>query len=1162
MARPVLRLSRRVLPALIMALFTLLSAQSDERLRLISADLLETTTINGQEVQVLSGHVVFRKGEMQMSTRRALYYRSQERTHFSGDVKIIRPDEELTCDSLVFYSDEDRLHAWGDVHFHQKGRTIISREFLYWTQLDSGIARGEVLMTQGPRQLTAAEFHTRETDGIRGASFQAFGAVVVDEGNRRVSSDRMVYDDIAGVLDLMGDALVEEGDRNLRGETITLSYRDDVLESVQVANGAEATAQVWAQLSEDEDDWQVFSDLMTSRHMTASFIDDHLATLRLEGMATSIYHVVEDSILQGTNHATGDTIILGFDEESELVRIQVSGGARGRFEPEEANSQVDTVVIYKSDYIDYDIPAQITYLDKEARVDYRENGLAAGKIMVTWEDNLLRAEPEYDESPTLYQAGQDPMVGQLMEFDLVSERGRVVKGRTKLDNGYYHGELLHRHPGDVFYVQRSLYTTCDLDRPHFYFAASRMKMIQGDKVIAKPVVLYLMDVPLLGLPFAVFPNKAGGRRSGWIMPSYGESRQSGQYLQGLGYFWAVSDYLDITSLLDLYTKRGLKGVSRFRYSKRYRFNGSGSLTYFRLVDEQNIANLFSAKSSLQWSASWRHAQTIDPTQRLNVDARYTSNPSMNRNFGTNLRTRLNQQIVSSASYSKNWRSISSSLTVALRERYDLQAATRRETAPGSLGQKIEERTRTLPRIRFSRSSTPIIKQRKGNKPVWYNNIFWSLNSNVNNSQSVFWEAAADSAQPDSLFWPDERSVHNRFSAQHNLNFRAQQNVFRYISLSLNMGINEGWVPSYRVSRKDSTGAFIKEGNVIQYDEVTGFASRRTGQLSLSAQTNIYGLFPIQIGSLQAIRHVIKPSISYSYTPDFSRPILGYDFGYVERQGDDLFDKFAGSPIGGTPSYERQAMSIAVSNLFQAKQEVDGKELKPTILRWDLGTSYNFTADSLKLSPIRSSFRSPFLEKLNLDVSMVHDFYAVDERNRRINQILSFPRLAQMNASTRLRLAGSRFVPLSAKDEESLAVEADTLETAEDDELDQIDGRRKIVKPTVAPGNLWEATLSLRYRLQPSLGPNRETFWLEGNLSTVLGKAWRVRYTARFDMLEQSLVNHDLQLYRKLHCWEFAFSWTPTGLGQGFLLRINVIDADLKDIKYESRGGRQSVLGAY
>jgi lipopolysaccharide export system protein LptA len=1155
----------------------LLTAQApDERLRLINADILERFTVNGQAVQELTGNVKFQKGEMELNTNRAVFYRRDDRTHLKGEVVMIRPGERLTCDSLIFYNGQDMLHALGDVHFVQEEHTLDCQDLLFWTELDSGIARNDVVMTQETRQLTANEFRYQKTDGTRGASFHAYGTVVVNEGERTIRAQAMDYHDHIGVLDLFGDAslreVVRENDRSLRGKRIRLQYSGEILQSGLVEENAEATALIWARLSPDQRDHQAFTDALTSREMEADFINDKLRILRLIGMASSIYHVVEDTILQGVNSATGDTMAMNFDAAGKLVRIQVLGGARGRFVPEAGNTDVDTVVVYMSDYIDYDILGEVTYLERGARVDYKENGLASGYIRVTWRDNLLRAEEAFQERPTLHQEGSDPMYGQRMEFDLSTERGRVVKGRTQLDNGHYHGELVHRYPEDVYYVRRSLYTTCSLDTPHFNFAAQRMKMLQGDKVIAKPIILHIMDVPILGLPFIVFPNESGGRRTGWIMPSYGQSRD-GRYLKGLGYFWVISNYADLRSLVDIYDERGVTVAERIRYRKRYKYVGSFQARLLREVADRNLSSLFSDEAGNNWSGSWRHQHKLDPTQQLSIDARYTSNPNINRRYGMDQRTRLEQRIKSNASYSKSWPGTPYRLSVGLQEQYDLQALDRLQTSPPTkAGQENVEKTRTLPQISFGRGSRPLFTPGKGQAPKWYHNLSLSLGSRILNRQRIYWTAIADTA--DSLFWPAEenRTIENKFSAKNNLGLGLTQNVFKYLTTSLNLSVAQNWTPTYRMARIDpATGSFLREreGGPVLYEEIQKLAVRHTGSVSLTAKTALYGLLPLSIGSLEAIRHVIKPSITYRYTPDFSRPLFGYDLGYFQHSSDpneESFDRFAGSSVGGTPNRESQTMSMGVSNLFQTKRVIEDKDVKTNILDWNMSTAYNFTADSLNFSPIRSSFRSPFLKKLKLDISMEHDIYDWDSQSqKRVHRVRSIPRLSRMNASSNLRLSGKRFSLLDTDAVEESSPE-DTLQSDEDLEEDimkddRLTLRRGEARSSVAQGKLWEATLALRYSLVPTSDPQkRETFWLNTNFKFNIGPGWEITYNTRFDLLSQELVSHHIQIYRELHCWEFFFDWNPSGVGRGFLFRVNVIDADLKDIKYENKGGRQSGYG--
>ncbi|MQY64498.1 MAG: hypothetical protein GH143_09415, partial [Calditrichaeota bacterium] len=299
---------------------------TDERLRW-TADIQEHVSRDGQAVEILSGNVRFWKGELQLITEHAEYYRGYERVYFSGSVEMVRPGEVLTCDSLVFYNGENKIHAWGDtVRFVTENDIITCREFVYWTELDSGIARREVVMTQAARRLTTEELHYHMTGGLRGGSFWAEGAVEIMEGDRRVSGQRMTYDDTTGMLDLIGDAAISERDRELRGNRIHLVYDGDDLRSGLVEEGAEGTALIQAWLSAERRDLQSFTDELTSRRMEAGFVDNRLASLNLLGMATSIYHVVEDSILQGMNHATGDTLTMDFDSTGQLVRIRVKGG--------------------------------------------------------------------------------------------------------------------------------------------------------------------------------------------------------------------------------------------------------------------------------------------------------------------------------------------------------------------------------------------------------------------------------------------------------------------------------------------------------------------------------------------------------------------------------------------------------------------------------------------------------------------------------------------------------------------------------------------------------------------------------------------------------------------------------------------------------------------
>ena len=165
-----------------------------------------------------------------------------------------------------------------------------------------------------------------------------------------------------------------------------------------------------------------------------------------------------------------------------------------------------------------------------------------------WNNNLLRAiaQSKKDSTygflqPSMIEEDKDPLKGDSMIYNMETRQGKVIQGKTKADDGYYRGEEIRNQDMDIFYAEDAAYTTCELDHPHFHFQMNKMKMINNDKVVARPIVLYIADIPIFGLPFGVFPHQKGRRHSGWIMPSYGTDARWGGYVNGLGYYWAGSE---------------------------------------------------------------------------------------------------------------------------------------------------------------------------------------------------------------------------------------------------------------------------------------------------------------------------------------------------------------------------------------------------------------------------------------------------------------------------------------------------------------------------------------------------------------------------------------------------------------------------------------------
>jgi hypothetical protein len=309
---------------------------------------------------------------------------------------------------------------------------------------------------------------------------------------------------------------------------------------------------------------------------------------------------------------------------------------------------------------------------------------------------------------------------------------------------------------------------------------------------------------------------------------------------------------------------------------------------------------------------------------------------------------------------------------------------------------------------------------------------------------------------------------------------------------------------------------------------------------------------------------MSPSLTFRYTPDFSKPVLGKDWGYIEHLTDSAgtvqkHDRFSGTLAGGTPTQEVKALGVSVNNVFQAKVVKNDKEKKLDLFSWSLSSNYNFVAKEYPLSNLRSSIRTKFSKGLSLDISMAHDFYAWDDslgqRSKNINRGiggLPAPRLLNVNLSTSFRFSGKRIAGVAGPDSTDLSVDS-TLEDLESSYM--FSNRLSDVGRPIEGGQLWSTSLSFRYSLNNANPTNPvKTFWMNSNTTIQLTQAWRIKYTARFDLIKRSLVSHGFSIYRDLHCWEMSINWTPSGYGQGFYLKINVKSPNLRDLKLEQRGG--------
>ncbi|MDZ7291643.1 MAG: putative LPS assembly protein LptD [candidate division KSB1 bacterium] len=819
-------------------------------------------------------------------------------------------------------------------------------------------------------------------------------------------------------------------------------------------------------------------------------------------------------------------------------------------------SELDAPIDYQAQLIDNLVQERITYLIGKAVVKYKTMTLEAGRIMVDWNARSLIAEPlpdslfangegsngvndslaKVERGFPVFSDGGDRIVGERMEYNFATGKGRVVRGRTEFQDGKYFGAQIKRMDSNTLFVSNGTYSTCNREEhPHFHFWSRRMKIVLQQNVVAKPIVLFIGKIPLAALPFGFFPTRTG-RRSGLIVPRYGASQLEGRYIKELGYYWAMSDYFDARATVDFYERSGWLADGEFRYAKRYAFSGGirGSLTRKNFV-------LYDRKER-NWRIAFDHNQRLGSTASLVASGSFQSSNDYNRFFGANRRDYLQRTLLSQATFSKSFSDGRNSLSLNFSEMKDLENGSFQRTLPQlsiNFGQRqifgSKESSKKMP-----------VGSSKSEERAWYENFYYSLSSSAQNIYSKSTNGT---------------KTEHRATANHSLylSLSSPKRYFGWLTLNQSLPIQEDWFDR-------TTDYFVKPDSTIGSSEKKGFAARHLFSYSASAITKIYGTFQPHLGPVQALRHVVTPSIGFSYRPDFSDPLWGY-FEQVRLPNGQIArrDRF-----GGTTGLGKQAsMTMSVGNLFQMKTGPEDKPKKIDLFTLNFSSSHNFAAKQFKQADLSSNLYANPSQNISLSMSALHSFYDYDRSTGLpINRLLykrngifsgQYVRLTNFNIGAYFRFQGSSGQAGPIGSERATESREEELPFAGRDRF----GREEYFMDTAIP---WQADFSLSINLNRSnpLHPTKTAQLTLGSLDLRLTKNWRVNVSGQFDLREKTFFDQRYSIYRDLHCWEMQVEWYPTGFRRGFYFRLNVKAPLLRDIKLERRGGRTSVFsgGSY
>ena len=817
--------------------------------------------------------------------------------------------------------------------------------------------------------------------------------------------------------------------------------------------------------------------------------------------------------------------------------------------PAPAKSGLDGPIRYWAEDISLQNNGNDIILQGQAKMVYEDMTLTAWEIRIDREKSTLyargrvdsvdaRGSPIYSDQPVFDEKGQEPMSGDFLEYNFNTRRGKVTMGKTQMDPGYYKGENINKIGDKTLLVRTGYFTSCeDIDDPHYYFRSERMRVKIRDKVIAEPIVFYIADVPLFWLPFGIFPNKRG-RHSGIVIPKYGENRVGGRFLRDMGYYWAPNDYFDASLLTTFYDRIGFTYSADLRYTLRYHLNGGLSGEYFPRDPS-------SGQRKERWRVNYQHSQQIDPTFRIAGSGSFVSDKNFSKQLSPNQDDRLNQNLSSNLSINKSWKGTKNSMNASFSRLQNLQTG---------------QTTTTLPNFSFNRSQSSIYEtitgKSLGSRRSWYQNIYYSYSTNASRQESKI------PIKDDTGALTDEFTETTKQGMQHQLNFNSPQTLLRHLNVQPSLAYREAWVDEINVAEYDSTQKIIVESKKKQ------FAARRTFTSSVGVNTKLYGLFEPNIGSLKFIRHTVDPTVSISYTPDFSSPFYGYVTTVRDSLGRPVkIDKFKNAISGRTPTSKSQNMNISLRNFFEGKLvDEDGKEKKFDILTVNMSTSYNMLADSLKWSNLSTSFRTKILGK-DINVSSTYSFYKPgrDGTGNR-DSFAPFPRLLNLSTSLGFSITNKTFQKKDAKKERDQKDAADTSTGDEDREgiltsqgiqfekRDYLEETKDIEIP-------WSTSFNINYSLSRANVNNPvQRIDMSARANFQLTKNWKVSWNARFDLEEKNMTSSSFSIYRDLHCWEMSFDWQP--LFGYYSFQINVKASALQDIKVTKHPTRSTYIPRY
>ena len=783
----------------------------------------------------------------------------------------------------------------------------------------------------------------------------------------------------------------------------------------------------------------------------------------------------------------------------EMTRFELEE----RVQEEEDTTEVDWMndttgtdtIEYRAVDLVYDVEKSTFNLNNNAQLKYRTATLDADTILFDQENEVLVAAGE----PVLRETKNPSLSGMRLKYNMKNRIGEIYYATTYQDNQQLNGMEVRRLPDQRIQIARGDFSTCnDSTHQHFYFYGRRMVVKPKETITARPVVLNIADVPVAVLPMIVAPLKSG-RRSGLLTPKFGGDQVQGYYLSNLGFYYAPNDYWDATVKGDIiegeearFERSTLTG--EVRYKKRYVLDGNVSYTSY--LEEFDFGNS-------GYDISFAHNQNLTPDGKhtLSGSGSFVSSQSVRKDNALEAETILNQQATAQLTYSGRF-GTNKNLTVKASQQHNLVT---------------DLMERQIPDVQY-RQSGPLFTFEVDEDDVAADDgsiesYLERFNYSFTNRFNYFTRRAQDTINE-----VDTTAEYVGYTGTYTLDYSGS--LFDVINLTPRATFTGFWTGTGWINPEDSA-KYRKRYMALdpEHDSYGEFAYNHN--YSITADTKLYGIWVPEIGRFTGARHVLSPSVSYTYAPEI-----------------DTVKKFAPHPLLGQTPYqvEQKTIGFGLNNDFDIKY-LKVKGYKPDTTKGDTAkavedqygnrrilttrhnVSYNFAADSLQWSDITSSFGLQILPDYMFTVNTRHSFY---------HKFTDEPNKAQIPELTYYGYELSRNFSWSGNFNGGLPSQM---------------GKYEMLK--------WTFGLDYRYTFS-STRVAKDLFQDNVSHSTGISATfqptvnWEMSYSTRYDYNEGKFVTHNFTFNRTLHCWQLDFTWTPTGPAAGWSFTIYV--RDLPDLK--------------